>query len=290
MNEKIENIIKNKSYIELNQQEKDSIKEWAGDEEAFNQLKLMLLSSAQLLENEKEELNPTIKQRLDVRFAEKHNRTRLVWYNSLWTFFWPVDGSFVRKPLIQLAAVGVVVALTVPFLTQQSPIEKPLVAKVEVVKNDDDSMLGKPEQEKLSENQNKVEDKDMDISEAEPTEKSNEVVILQQDEPEIQGPAPIDNRLTVDHLDIAQKEKKEMSEESIEIAQDIAVVESEKRTDETSVEMLSNPSLNFKQLQGTVTFDSQSANIGKQGLNNLTIKKSKKVNVEETLVLLTALY
>jgi hypothetical protein len=68
------------------------------------------------------------------------------------------------------------------------------------------------------------------------------------------------------------------------------VAESDSRIEETNVQMLSNPSSNFKQLQGTVTLDAQSVNTIKLEFNKLTPKKHTKVDVEETLGLLTALY
>jgi hypothetical protein len=290
MNEKIEDIIKNKSFIELTQQEKDTIKEWVENEETFNQLKLMLLSSAQLLQKEEDELNPTIKQRLNVRFAEKHNRTRLVWYNSLWTFLWPAEASLVRKPLLQLAAIGVVVAFTVPFLIQQNPIEVPLVAKVEVDKRDDDTMRKASEEVVSAIDKNKVKDKVKTIPEARQDEKLDRIDLTAQKHAEMKSATAIDKRLKIDRKDDAQQNKKEVIVEPAEISEDMEVVERENRIEETSVQMLSNPSLSFKQLQGTVSFDSQSINVTEQGLNNLTLKKNEKVDVKETIGLLTALY
>tara|TARA_B100000508_G_scaffold132802_1_gene122057 strand:+ start:7274 stop:8143 length:870 start_codon:yes stop_codon:yes gene_type:complete len=118
MEKNIENIIRSKRFIELTDQERELIKEWAASEEEFDQLKHVFIATDVFNTEQEETLNPTIKQRLDVRFKDKYDQRRLVWYNKLWLFLWPEDTTIVRKPLVQLAAIGLITIMVTPFLFQ----------------------------------------------------------------------------------------------------------------------------------------------------------------------------
>lgn len=131
MDQRIENIIREKQFIELNEDELNLLQDWAKTEEEYDQLKMVFSSVDALNEESKEQLNPTIKQRLDVRFKEKYDHRRLVWYNKLWVFLWPEETGLVKKPLIQLAAVGLVVAIVTPFLFLNDPSSQQLAMKEE---------------------------------------------------------------------------------------------------------------------------------------------------------------
>ncbi len=126
MDKEIENIIKSKRFIELNDRERKLIQKWAGSEDEFNQMKSVFLATAVFKKEQVKDLNPTIKQRLDVRFKEKYNKQRLVWYNKLWLFLWPEDANIIKKPLLQLAAVGAIVLMAAPFLLQDNTSQKRL--------------------------------------------------------------------------------------------------------------------------------------------------------------------
>jgi len=115
MDSKIEHIIKNYQYFELDESQKNLISDWAENSDEFEALQNTLLATDKFVKSLEEGLNPTIKQRLDVRFAEKYNKSRLVWYNKLWFFLWPNESPFYKRPLIQFAAICLVVALTIPF-------------------------------------------------------------------------------------------------------------------------------------------------------------------------------
>lgn len=112
MESNIKHIIKNYQYFELDEAQKEMISEWASNGDEFDALKRTFIATDAIGE---QEINPTIKQRLDVRFAEKYNNERLVWYNKLWLFLWPSDVSLYRRPLVQFAAICLIAVLTIPF-------------------------------------------------------------------------------------------------------------------------------------------------------------------------------
>ncbi len=126
MEKEIENIIKSKRFLELSENERELIREWASSEDEFNQLKSVFVATDVFKNEQIKQLNPTIKQRLDVRFKEKYDKQRLVWYNKLWLFLWPEDANILKKPLLQLAAVGLIVLLATPFLFQNNSSQKRL--------------------------------------------------------------------------------------------------------------------------------------------------------------------
>jgi hypothetical protein len=157
MEKEIENIIKSKRYLELNESNRELIKEWVSNEDEFNQLKSVFLATDVFKNEQVSELNPTVKQRLDVRFKEKYDKERLVWYNKLWVFLWPEDVSFIKKPLLQLAAVGMIVIMVTPFLLQNNTSQKRLAAI--------DTPLEEKSQEVLDKSESKKED-DQNIDES----------------------------------------------------------------------------------------------------------------------------
>ena len=112
MESNIKNIIKNYQYYELDETQKQLISEWASNSDEFDALKHAFIAADAIGE---QEINPTIKQRLDVRFAEKFNKERLVWYNKLWLFLWPNDVSFYKRPLVQFAAICLIAVFSIPF-------------------------------------------------------------------------------------------------------------------------------------------------------------------------------
>ena len=130
MENNIKNIIKNYQYFELNEAQKELISDWASNTDEFDALKRTFIATDAIGERE---INPTIKQRLDVRFAEKYNNNRLVWYNKLWLFLWPNEMPFYKRPLIQFAAICLIAVFTIPFFPN---LEKQQLAMNETKQKD----------------------------------------------------------------------------------------------------------------------------------------------------------
>ncbi|PHR47642.1 MAG: hypothetical protein COA32_06715 [Fluviicola sp.] len=131
MENNIKNIIENYQYFELNEAQKDLISDWASSSDEFDALKRTFIATDAIGERE---INPTIKQRLDVRFAEKYNNNRLVWYNKLWVFLWPNEVPFYKRPLVQFTAVCLITMFTIPFFPN---LKKEQLAMNETEQKDD---------------------------------------------------------------------------------------------------------------------------------------------------------
>ncbi|RYM33413.1 hypothetical protein ERX46_10760 [Brumimicrobium glaciale] len=122
MEDFIKNIIVEKRFFKLTPKEKSILKEWAENEEEFDALKLTFLSVSSFNQEKQAELSPSVKKRLNDRFAAKHVHQKEMWMNKLWLFFFPRDTQFFKKPAFQLVMVALTVALVIPFLWQnQAP-------------------------------------------------------------------------------------------------------------------------------------------------------------------------
>lgn len=113
MENNIKHIIQNYQYFELDEAQKQLVSKWASNSDEFYALKRTFIATDAIGDVE---VNPTIKQRLDVRFAEKHENQRLVWYNKLWIFLWPNDTQLYKRPLVQFAAICLIIIFTIPLL------------------------------------------------------------------------------------------------------------------------------------------------------------------------------
>lgn len=130
MERDVMDLIKDKEFIELTGVERSEVNELCATEEEFNQMKTMLAGIGALNWS-----NPTpkpeTKERLDLLFQQKFPKAAPVWYNSALAVVAPKDKPFYRQPLIQLAAVGLLVLLAYPFVnssveptTQLAVVEK----------------------------------------------------------------------------------------------------------------------------------------------------------------------
>ena len=123
MEDFIKNIILEKKYFELTSSEKQSIQEWAASEEEFDALKSVLLATQLVAIDNEAQLSPSVKQRLDDRFAAKFAHQNETLWNKFLIFFFPRDTQFFRKPAFQLVMVALVIALIIPFLWQDKPAQ-----------------------------------------------------------------------------------------------------------------------------------------------------------------------
>lgn len=108
-------IIKDKEFIELTASERDELMELCTSEDEFNQLKSMFAGISAMNWS-----NPTpkaeTKERLDHLFAQKHPKAAPVWYNAPLAILAPKGKPFYRQPLVQVAAVGLLIFLAYPFV------------------------------------------------------------------------------------------------------------------------------------------------------------------------------
>ncbi|PKR80266.1 hypothetical protein CW751_10450 [Brumimicrobium salinarum] len=120
MEDHVKNIILEKKWFELTMKERMCLKDWAQNEEEFDALKLTFLSAEELRqENRGEKVSPSVKHRLDERFAQKHVHKKELWLNRVFIFFFPKDVAVYKKPAFQLVMVALLVVIAIPFLWQK---------------------------------------------------------------------------------------------------------------------------------------------------------------------------
>lgn len=137
-----------KKYIELTALEKEELQDWFTSEEEFDQMKSVFTAVEQLKADQTYIPKAETKRSLDELFAQKKAKAvPVLWYNSILVALYPIDKPLLRRPLLQIAAIGLVLLLVYPFLSPEKLIEEQnQIAKVE----------GK--QEKKAEQELKVEE------------------------------------------------------------------------------------------------------------------------------------
>lgn len=281
MDQRIENIIREKRFIELTADERQLIEEWATTEEEFDQLKVVFSSVDALNQETNEKLNPTVKQRLDVRFKERYDQRRLVWYNKLWLFLWPEETGFVKKPLIQLAAVGLLVAIVTPFLFVNDPGAEQLALREEThseepltdkrVRDREKSVNSSQEQERKLEGEKTKKEAPSKLKSVAPQEEVNpqEVTGIK----DLEMSAPKDE--SIDQM---------ASSGALQLSDDVA----EREPEPASTDKVSDETFLAEQqvFAGVVSSESSEKSIGADS----EVRTAKKVDQKETIDLLTALY
>jgi hypothetical protein len=72
------------------------------------------------------------KESLDALFAQTYPRATPVWYSSILAVIVPKEKPIYRQPLMQLAAVALLLLLVVPLFNQDLVLQEPRMAKLEV--------------------------------------------------------------------------------------------------------------------------------------------------------------
>lgn len=275
MDSKIEYIIKNFEYYELDDTQKELIVDWAENSDEFEALQNTLLATDQFVQSQESELNPTIKQRLDVRFNEKHNQKRLVWYNKLWVFLWPNDSPFYKRPLIQFAAICLIVAITIPFFPD---ISQPQLAmndkKQEEKLNDEEKVSTSQKEESVVEGKN-AEDLDLTEIKEKPEVESN----LEDGENEASSPN--------EQMPVSE------NQEGWRLNEENTMADVESRSERERNESLDDSKEVLKEdsyYSGTADTDAPALDELSMNRKAKDLETPKKVDTKETLDLLTALY
>lgn len=155
--EQIDIIIK-KQFTELSEKDRIQLKDWCSNEDEFEQLKLVFKGIERLKTKEIETPRTETKKSLDDLFAQKHSKgASAVWYNSILIALYPVDKPLVQRPILQIAAIGLLMLLVYPFLFKNDIyVQEPQIAKVEKTEikesTEDIQEETSPETELLNEN------------------------------------------------------------------------------------------------------------------------------------------
>lgn len=144
MEKELVTLVIEKEYGELSPSERVSLREWCSSEEEFEQLKSVMKGVEQMRLTRQYAPKPETKNSLDALFAQKHAKVPpVIWYNSILVALYPKDKPMAQRPIMQLAAVALLLLMVYPLLFDQSAVKQ----KDKIVKIDD---FEKNEQFKIS--------------------------------------------------------------------------------------------------------------------------------------------
>lgn len=151
-------IVKEKEFIELTAADRAELGELCSSEDEYNQIKSMFVGMSAM-----DWSNPTpkaeTKASLDDLFAQTHPKAAPVWYNAPLAVLVPKGKPFYRQPLVQVAAVGLLVLLAYPFVNstaleaksnQVAALEKEMTAS-EAEKDEVEVNSESPKEEEVDE-------------------------------------------------------------------------------------------------------------------------------------------
>lgn len=128
METKYENWIKNLSYNELTEAQRNEISTFCKDEETFLQLKYVY-SNLDHLHFSDYEVNDKVKEDLNHLFNENFAAHRQVWLNKVWFTLNPKEKALYKRPVFQLAAASVLVIAYLSIFNQPMKANNDLIAK-----------------------------------------------------------------------------------------------------------------------------------------------------------------
>ncbi|MBI1836265.1 MAG: hypothetical protein HYR91_03260 [Flavobacteriia bacterium] len=121
MEKELQHSILQKAFIELTMQEKEAFKDLFTNEEEFNQLKAVF---PVIIEENLMEVSFKTKNKLDLLFEAKYSSKNINFFHKLY----PLNQNFIARPLVQIAAIGIIVLLAVPFLLKPKVKEHEILA------------------------------------------------------------------------------------------------------------------------------------------------------------------
>lgn len=117
MEKELVNTVLEKEFNELSSNERVALNDYCSSEEEFEQLKMVFLSVESLKKSETVQPRVETKNSLDDIFAQKHgHKPRAIWYNSALVVLYPTEKTFVKRPLVQIAAVALLLLLAYPLV------------------------------------------------------------------------------------------------------------------------------------------------------------------------------
>lgn len=117
MEKELVNTVLGKEFNELSNNERVALNDFCTSEEEFEQLKMVFLSVEALKKSENLQPRVETKKSLDDIFAQKHgHKPRAIWYNSALVVLYPTEKAFVKRPLVQIAAVALLLLLAYPLV------------------------------------------------------------------------------------------------------------------------------------------------------------------------------
>ena len=130
MEKDIINSIIEKEFIELTADERAELFEYCASEEEYMQLKNMF-TRIENMDFENPAPRAETKRDLDLLFDQSYPKANQIWYSSLLSVVIPREKPVYRQPLLQIAAVALLIFLAVPLFNSKITDSKTQVAKVE---------------------------------------------------------------------------------------------------------------------------------------------------------------
>ncbi|MFN5785799.1 MAG: hypothetical protein ACK457_07490 [Flavobacteriia bacterium] len=133
MEKELVKLLLEKDYTELSPSERVALREWCSGEEEFEHLKSVIQGVDQIRMVRQFAPRPEVKSSLDALFEQRHaKQAPMLWYNSIMLALYPKDKPLTHRPLLQLAAVTLLLIIVYPFLFNSEIVEKKQqVAQVE---------------------------------------------------------------------------------------------------------------------------------------------------------------
>jgi hypothetical protein len=159
MDQEIVDIVLKKSFFELTDVERKLVFEWCASEEEFDQMKHVFMEIELMKKNQEEAtVHEDKKKSLDNLFNQKYKQQPAFWSNSMVVSLYPIDRPFQRRPLVQIAALAIILllsyplyqnghnAVTEPRLSQNKHVKKNKVKEdLNTIKNEKTEVLKSPE-------------------------------------------------------------------------------------------------------------------------------------------------
>ena len=114
MGKDIIDIVKEKEFIQLTVEERLELKELCSTEDEFNQMKNVLLN-VEGIQYSNETPKQETKDSLDLLFSQSYPKASPLWYNSVLAVVIPKEKPIYRQPLVQLAAIALIIFMVIPF-------------------------------------------------------------------------------------------------------------------------------------------------------------------------------
>lgn len=124
-------IITEKEFYQLTQDELTQVSELCSSEEEFLHMKQVFNQMSGFTEQTVTPKAET-KESLDALFAQTYPRATPVWYSSILAAVVPKEKPIYRQPLMQLAAVALLLLLVVPLFNQELVLPEPKIAQLEM--------------------------------------------------------------------------------------------------------------------------------------------------------------
>ncbi len=134
-----EKIILTKNFYELTPSEKEAIKEYAQNENDFNEIKSFLVATTQSFNQQKAQLPDSINTSVLEHLYQPVSQKK-TWFNTLMLFLFPKEKRFYQSPAFQLGIASILILLLINVIPNFSEQNQLAVNENTIQKNDKQSI------------------------------------------------------------------------------------------------------------------------------------------------------